>query len=162
MHPTRNTMPERLRIQITEMLQGHLSNSIDLTLQAKQAHWNVKGPDFISLHELFDKVATDSLEFSDLIAERIAQLGGTVEGTIGVVSKRTQLAEYPMAILNGKDHINALSSALASFGDHMRKAIASADELKDHDTADILTQISRSVDKYLWFVESHIQPSSLV
>ena len=157
MYPTKNSLPEKTRIQIAGMLQDHLSNSIDLTTQAKQAHWNVKGPDFISLHELFDKVAEDSEEYTDLIAERIVQLGGTAEGTLQAAAKRTQLPEYPLNISAGHAHVNALAHSLASYGENIRDAVTKADELKDQDTADLLTQISRAVNKYLWFVEAHIQ-----
>lgn len=157
MYPTKNTLPEKIRTQISGLLQGHLSNSLDLATQAKQAHWNVKGPDFISLHELFDKIAESSEEYIDLIAERIVQLGGIAEGTLKAAAQRTQLPDYPLNISAGHDHVNALAHTLATYGEYARKAIALADELSDHDTADIMTQISREVDKYLWFVEAHIQ-----
>lgn len=157
MYPTKNTLPEKIRTEISSMLQGHLSNSLDLVTQAKQAHWNVKGPDFISLHELFDTIAEDSEEYIDLIAERIVQLGGIAEGTLRVAAKRTQLPDYPLNISAGHNHVNALAHTLASYGEGIRNAISLADELNDKDTADLLTQISREVDKYLWFVEAHVQ-----
>lgn len=159
MYPTKNSLPEKIRTQICGLLQGHLSNSIDLTSQAKQAHWNVKGPDFIALHELFDKISEDSEEYIDLIAERIVQLGGIAEGTIKAAAKRTQLPDYPLNISTCSDHVGALAHTLATYGENVRNAISQADELNDKDTADIMTQISREVDKYLWFVEAHIQAS---
>lgn len=157
MYPTQNTMPEKVRTQICGLLQSHLSNSLDLAAQAKQAHWNVKGPDFISLHELFDKVAEQSEEYSDLIAERIVQLGGIAEGTIKIAAKRSELPDYPLNISAGHDHVKALALALSKYGGEIQKAIGNAEEVSDPDTADILTQISREVDKNLWFVEAHIQ-----
>ena len=157
MYTTKNSFPEKTRIQIIGLLQGHLSNSLDLVTQAKQAHWNVKGPDFISLHQLFDKIATESAEYGDLIAERIVQFGGVAEGTLRVAAKRTELPEYPLNISTGHEHIGALAHTLASYGEGIRGAIGKADELNDKDTADILTQISREVDKNLWFVEAHNQ-----
>ena len=157
MYPTKNTLPEKTRTQICGMLQDHLSNSLDLSTQAKQAHWNVKGPDFISLHELFDKIHTSSEEYVDLIAERIVQLGGIAEGTLKAASKRSALPEYPLNISAGHEHVGALSRTLATYGEKARNAIGNADELDDKDTADILTQVSREVDKYLWFVEAHLQ-----
>ncbi len=159
MYPTKNSLPEKIRIQISGLLQEHLSNSIDLVTQAKQAHWNVKGPDFISLHELFDKIAEDAEEYVDLIAERIVQLGGTAEGTLRIAAKRTKLPEYPIDISAGHAHVNALAYTLASYGENVRNVITQADELVDKDTADIFTEISRQVDKYLWFVEAHVQAS---
>jgi len=157
MYPTKNTLPEKIRIQMCGMLQEHLSNSLDLVSQAKQAHWNVKGPDFISLHELFDKIAEDSEEYIDLIAERIVQLGGIAEGTLKIAAKRTALPDYPLNISSGHEHVNALAHTLATYGESIRKAIGASTELMDPDTADLMTQISREVDKYLWFVEAHVQ-----
>src|ERR1700734_3826902 len=101
MYPTKNNLPEKVRIQVTTLLQGRLVDSIDLTLQAKQAHWNVKGPSFIALHELFDKVAEAAEGYSDLIAERIVQLGGIAEGTVRISAARSQLDEYPVTIADG-------------------------------------------------------------
>jgi starvation-inducible DNA-binding protein len=157
MYPTKNTLPEKTRIQICGMLQNHLANSLDLVSQAKQAHWNVKGPDFISLHELFDEIAGKSVVYVDTIAERIMQLGGIAEGTLRTAATRSQLPEYPLNISAGHDHVNALARTLASYGEYVRNSISNANEVQDADTADILTQVSREVDKYLWFVEAHVQ-----
>ncbi len=157
MFRTKNTIPEKIRIQMSAILQDRLADSIDLVIQAKQAHWNVKGPDFIALHELFDKIAEEAEEYPDLIAERIAQFGGVAEGTIRVASSRTSLPEYPLTITTGKQHIESLSYALATYGELVRTAINQASELNDPATADIFTQVSRSVDKNLWFIEAHNQ-----
>jgi starvation-inducible DNA-binding protein len=157
MIPTKNNLPEKVRIQITAFLQERLVDSIDLTLQAKQAHWNVKGPSFMALHELFDKVSESAEGYSDLIAERIVQLGGIAVGTRGPVDQKSSLPNYPVTISGGKDHVAALSHALASYGESIRGAIQKAIELEDADTADILTEVSRGADKHLWFVEAHGQ-----
>jgi starvation-inducible DNA-binding protein len=156
-YPTKNNIPEKVRVQIAGLLQGHLVNSIDLTLQAKQAHWNVKGPNFIALHELFDKVTEEAEGFADLIAERIVQLGGIAIGTLGPVDLKSTLPTYPLKISGGKEHVAALSHSLASYGESIRAAIAQTAELNDAGTADILTEISRAADKNLWFVEAHAQ-----
>jgi starvation-inducible DNA-binding protein len=157
MHRTKNDLSEKVRTQIVGLLQERLADCIDLVMQTKQAHWNVKGPGFISLHELFDKIFERNLDHADLIAERIAQLGGIAEGTIRAAAKRSKLQEYPLAIANGKDHVEALSRALAYFGETARKAIDQAGEVGDMDTADIFTEISRGIDKDLWLVEAHLQ-----
>lgn len=157
MYPTQNSLPENLRIQVSALLQEHLCNSLDLASQAEQAHWNVKGPDFISLHELFDKIAEESEVYADLIAERIVQLGGIAAGTLRMAARHTQLPEFPLKIAAGHEHVAALAHTLASYGVNVRRVIAQASELRDPDTADIFTQISREVDKNLWFVEAHLQ-----
>ncbi len=155
--PTKNDLPEKNRARLIELLNSRLADGIDLYLQVKQAHWNVKGPSFIALHELFDEVATTVQDAADDIAERAVQLGGTAQGTLAVVAKDTSLKPYPTDISKGSDHVEALSSALAAFGKQVRAAIALADELEDADTADLFTGISRNIDKKLWFVEAHQQ-----
>jgi starvation-inducible DNA-binding protein len=154
---TKNSIPERVRIQMEAILQDRLADSIDLVIQAKQAHWNVKGPSFIALHELFDKIAEESEAYSDLIAERIIQFGGVAEGTIRVAAHRSSLPEFPLIITTGREHVEALSHTLAVYAELVRKAIDQANELNDPATADIFTEISRGVDKNLWFVEAHNQ-----
>jgi starvation-inducible DNA-binding protein len=155
MHPTKIDLPEKVRIQVVTVLQERLAEALDLVSHAKQAHWNVKGPSFIALHELFDKVYENAGDHADLIAERIAQFGGTVEGTIKLAANRSKLPDYPLVANSGRDHVEALSRSLAYFGETIRKAINQAEEVGDKGTADIFTEISRSVDKDLWFVESH-------
>lgn len=159
LHETKNDLQQKTRTQIITILQDRLADSMDLMIQGKQAHWNVKGPSFFSLHEL-DKVSEDIEGYADLIAERIVQLGGTAEGTLQAVSKRSGLPEYPIGISAGTEHVARLAHALAFFGELARKAIAQADELNDADTADIFTEISRGVDKWLWMVEAHSQSKS--
>ena len=157
MHKTKNDLSEKVRTQVASLLQERLSDAIDLVTHAKQAHWNIKGPSFIALHELFDKVYENAGEHADLLAERILQLGGTAEGTARVVARQSQLPEYPLTISTGREHVEALSRSLAYFGAAIRQAIDRADEIGDKDTADIFTEISRAVDKDLWFVEAHAQ-----
>lgn len=157
MYATKNSVSEKVRIQVIGILQQQLADATDLMLQAKQAHWNVKGPSFIALHELFDKIAEETADYVDLIAERIVQYGGVAEGTVRVAAKRSHLPEYPLTIAQGREHVAALSQALANYGESARHVIDQADELSDKDTADIFTEISRGVDKYLWFVEAHNQ-----
>jgi starvation-inducible DNA-binding protein len=155
--PTKNSLREPTRRKIIELLNQQLADVIDLGLQAKQAHWNVKGPHFIGLHELFDQVAEELWEYTDNIAERAVELGGTALGTSQIVSKRSRLAPYPLKISSGRDHVAALSSALAGFGSSTRTAIDRAGKAGDADTADLFTEISRGVDKLLWMVEAHAQ-----
>ena len=157
MYPTRNDLPATVRQQMVELCNARLADAIDLQTQSKQAHWNVKGPHFISLHELFDKVNQDVEDYVDLIAERIVQLGGVAEGTVGVVADRSTLVDYPLALSTGAEHVAALSDALAMFGRTVRVGIDEMNDLQDADSADILTEISRGVDKWLWFVEAHQQ-----
>jgi starvation-inducible DNA-binding protein len=157
MHNTKNDLAKGKREKIVQLLNARLADASDLKSQAKQAHWNVKGIHFFQLHELFDQVATAVESHIDLIAERATALGGTALGTVRVAAQNSTLAEYPHEIIEGRDHVDALSTALAEFGKQIRKGIDEADDLGDKDTADLFTEISREIDKFLWFVEAHIQ-----
>lgn len=157
MHKTKIDLPEEKRKSLIDLLNARLADAVDLQMQAKQAHWNVRGPNFIALHELFDDVAEHVEEWVDLIAERSAMLGGRADGTVKVAAKNSKLPDYPLDIVNGSDHVNALSTSLAAFGKAVRRAIDQADELGDKDTADLFTEVSRGADKDLWFVEAHLQ-----
>jgi starvation-inducible DNA-binding protein len=157
MYKTKIDLPEKVRRNVIVILNDRLAYAIDLQSQIKQAHWNVKGPNFIALHELFDKLSDVVLEQIDEIAERVTSLGGTAEGTVAVAAKRSKLKNYPLSITAGKDHLFYLSTQLSVYGKVVRAAITDTDELGDADTADLFTGISRDVDKYLWFLEAHLQ-----
>ena len=124
--PTKNDLPEATRVRVADLLNQRLADCIDLQTQCKQAHWNVKGPTFIALHQLFDDINQDVEAYVDLLAERVVQLGGTAEGTARMVAERTTLDEYPQTLASGEGHVDALSSALAAFGSGTRKAIDGA------------------------------------
>src|SRR5262244_2498186 len=110
MHPTRNDLPEQTRTKLVDLLNARLADSIDLQTQMKQAHWNVKGPNFIALHELFDKINEDVESYVDDLAERAVQLGGIAQGTARSIAKRSTLSEYPGNLANGRDHVEAVAS----------------------------------------------------
>jgi starvation-inducible DNA-binding protein len=159
MHQTKNTLSENVRIRAIALLNKQLAAAIDLHAQIKQAHWNVRGHNFIALHELFDDISEEAEEWSDLIAERAAQLGGDAEGTVQTAAAQSYLKPYPLKVASGPAHVEALSNALAAFGEGVRKAIDEAGGFGDADTADIFTEVSRGTDKFLWFVESHREPT---
>jgi starvation-inducible DNA-binding protein len=157
MHETRIDLPARTRTKVIESLNARLAEAIDLGAQAKHAHWNVKGPNFIALHELFDKVAEAVEEHIDELAERITALGGTAHGTIATAARASSLPPYPEQVSEGLQHVDALATALAHFGKRIRKGIEEAGKQGDAGTSDLYTGISRDVDKYLWFLEAHLQ-----
>jgi starvation-inducible DNA-binding protein len=157
LYPTKNDLPEASRLEAVGLLNQRLADCIDLQTQSKQAHWNVKGLTFIALHKLFDEINADVAEYADLLAERVVQLGGIAEGTVGAVAERSTLIDYPLGLSTGAEHVAALSDSLAMFGRTVRLGIEEMNELEDAGSADILTEISRGVDKWLWFVEAHQQ-----
>jgi starvation-inducible DNA-binding protein len=157
MYETENDISKSSRAELNALMNQRLASAVDLQMQMKQAHWNVKGPSFIGLHELFDKISKAVEDYVDLIAERIVQLGGIAEGTVRVIASRTRLAEYPLEIAEGMAHVEAVARALSTFGQEARKTIDEVNALDDADTADLFTEISRGIDKWLWFVEAHSQ-----
>lgn len=157
LYETENDISKKRRSELNALMNQRLASAVDLQMQMKQAHWNVKGPSFIGLHELFDKVDEAVEAYVDMIAERIVQLGGIAEGTVRVSAARSLLEEYPLVLSNGMAHVEAVAKALSTFGHEARNMISEADELDDADTADLFTEVSRGIDKWLWFVEAHSQ-----
>jgi starvation-inducible DNA-binding protein len=156
-YDTRNDLPEDVRSQVIDLLNRRLADAVDLETQTKQAHWNVKGPSFIALHQLFDEIHEAVDGYADLLAERVVQLGGVALGTARVAAAQSELTDYPLAPLDGTTHVTVLAGALAEFAARIRQASDEAGELGDQDASDICTEISRGVDKWLWFVEAHAQ-----
>jgi len=150
-------IPEKTRTAVIELLNARLADATDLKTQTKHAHWNVKGPNFIQLHELFDDVAPHFDDYADLLAERAVQLGGVANGTLREAAAGSSIPEYDLTAVSGTEHVKALVSNIAKFAKLVREAIDIADEMDDKDSSDIFTEISRQTDKDLWFLEAHVQ-----
>jgi len=150
-------IPAERRAKINKVLNQHLADSFDLVSQAKQAHWNVKGPSFWQLHKLFDEVAEQAEGWVDEIAERVTALGGYATGTVRMAAVASTLPEFPTDITDGMDYVKAVATRLAAFTNSARGAIDETDKLGDADTADLFTEISRCADTYLYFLEAHLQ-----
>lgn len=157
MNPTRNDLSPDVREPMIRLLCDRLVDAIDLQSHLRQAHWNVKGPQFIALHELFGKLSCELDAVIDDLAERAVQLGGTARGTVRHAAKHSALSEYAADAASGGDHCRALSASLSAFGANVRRAIDAAAERGDADTADLFTGISRDADKALWLIEAHTQ-----
>jgi starvation-inducible DNA-binding protein len=156
-HATRNDLKSNVKKSSIELLNARLADAIDLALITKQAHWNVKGPHFIAIHEMLDGFRTELDTHVDTIAERAVQLGGTALGTTQIVAAQSKLPPYPTDIYKTKDHLAALIDHYAATATSVRAAIDEASEAGDADTADIFTAYSRALDKSLWFLEAHVQ-----
>lgn len=157
LYPTRIDISADTRSAVVELLNQTLAYTLDLKTQVKQAHWNVKGMDFYQLHELFDEIAGDLEEYTDMFAERVTALGGVAMGTARIAATVSGLPEYPFDIFDGKAHVTALADRFAPYAKLLREGIAKTAELEDADTSDLYTEVSRTIDKYLWFLEAHLQ-----
>ena len=154
---TRIDLPASVREKMIALLNQQLADTFDLYSQIKQAHWNIKGPQFIALHELFDKLAEDVEDSVDTIAERATALGGTALGTSRMAAQASRLPEYPSDAFPGPKAITALAERFAALAKSTREGIDTAANSGDADTADVFTEVSRSLDKNLWFLEAHLQ-----
>ena len=154
---TRNDIDSTTRKHVIGLLNEHLACTFDLMSQTKQAHWNVKGKHFIGLHELFDVFAEGLEDYVDQVAERVTALGGIAMGTARMAAHASQLKEYPTDITDGMAHVKALSERYSALGAMIRAGIDQANDWNDKDTADLFTKLSRDLDKWLWFLEAHLQ-----
>ena len=157
MHATRIDLPLKARDQVTSLLQARLIDLLDLKLSVKQAHWNVKGANFMETHEFFDEVAGRVEELADGLAERITTLGGVALGRSQVVAKGTSLEPYPDDVFASPDHIAALADRFAAAAKGTRAAIEASAKARDEVTADLFNETTGVLDKDLWFLEAHLQ-----
>jgi len=158
MFETRNDLDVESREKLVTLLNARLADTFDLYSQLKQAHWSVRGSDFIQLHELYDTIAESVLVFVDELAERATALGGLATGTVRMAADATSLDEYPLDAIAGEDTVRVVADRLAAYGASVREAIEVTDsDLGDMDTSDLFVEISRAIDKHLWFVEAHLQ-----
>ena len=156
LYSSRIDLSTDIRTGVVTALSQTLVDTIDLKTQVKQAYWNVKGMNFYQLHSLFDEMASELEEYVDMVAERITALGAIAYGTARVAASQSSLPEYPLDATSGEAHVTALAERYAAYAKHVREAIATTDDLGDSDTADLYTEISRAVDKRLWFLEAHL------
>lgn len=154
---TRIDLGENARKQMCALLNARLADALDLAGQCKQAHWNVKGPNFAALHELFDTLHANVNVHVDAIAERVAALGGVALGTASIVAEKTSLPDYPTDIRAGRDHADRMSIAFSVFAKNVRAAIDAADEAGDAVTADLFTEVAAQTDKDLWMLDAHLE-----
>ncbi|WP_257454793.1 DNA starvation/stationary phase protection protein Dps [Archangium lipolyticum] len=158
--PSHINLPREAREELIELLNTCLATAIDLHWQVKQAHWNIRGRDFISRHELFDEVADHVRKQADEFAERAGALGGYAQGTIRLATQNSELDEYDLAAVNGDDHVRVLVDRVSTYGSTIRAGIERCDELNDPVTSDLLTQVLGVVEQDLWFLESHLYGSA--
>ncbi|WP_102961220.1 DNA starvation/stationary phase protection protein Dps [Mangrovicella endophytica] len=157
LHSTKNPQTENLRTAMVELLQKHLGTAVDITYQTKQAHWNVKGMNFIAVHKLFDELHEKTEAYVDDIAERLTAMGGQAHGTVHAAVENSVLEPYPLDLVKSEDHLRRLADSYAKWSEAVKAGIDEAEEAGDALTADLLTQVGRDLDISLYFLESHFQ-----
>lgn len=157
LNPTKHDLPEASRAELVDLLNQHIADLADLHSQTKQAHWNVKGMEFFTLHKLFDQLADGLLAFVDMNAERVTALGGDAMGTVRMAADNTRLDEFPNDLTDGRGFVEALVDRYSTYGAFVRDSIPVAEDLGDMDTADLFTEVSREIDKNLYFLEAHLR-----
>ncbi|RFC65106.1 DNA starvation/stationary phase protection protein Dps [Fulvimarina endophytica] len=157
LHPTKHPLSENTRGAMVELLQAHLATALDLTYQTKQAHWNVKGMNFIAVHKLFDELHEEAEEFVDSIAERLTAIGGQAHGTVHAAAENSLLDAYPLDLVDTEGHLRRLSDSYAKWSAALMKGVEEAGEAGDDLTEDLLTEVGRGIDEGLYFLESHFQ-----
>jgi starvation-inducible DNA-binding protein len=156
LHPTRMDLPPDIRRYVIQLLNQTLACTVDLRSHVKQAGWNVRGPDFAPLQALFATMASELDAYADLVAERIAVLGGIARGTAPTAAMPSRVTASPDALVDGQAHVLALAERFAPYARAMRGSIALAADVEDADTAAVYTDLSRGVDKQLWILEAHL------
>lgn len=155
--PTRHDLAPRTREKMVELLNQHLADAFDLLSQTKQAHWNVQGMQFIALHKLFDEFAESLEDMVDTLAERVTALGGVALGTVRLSAAASRLPEFPLGLTGSRAFVDALAERYALWGKALREAIDVSAAAGDADSADLFTELSRDIDKFLWFLEAHLR-----
>ncbi|MDE0923969.1 DNA starvation/stationary phase protection protein Dps [Aurantimonas coralicida] len=157
MHKTMNPISENIRGSMVELLQTHLATAVDITYQTTQAHWNVKGKNFLAVHELFDDQHEETEEYVDTTAERLTAIGGQAHGTVQAASENSLLDPYPLDLVKSEDHLKRLTESYSKWSAAIAEGIEEASEAGDPLTEDLLTAIGRGLDKGIYFMESHFQ-----
>lgn len=155
--PSRIDLPDDTRRAVVDLLNRQLANLTDLYTQTKHAHWNVKGPNFYGLHQMFDALAAGLEPLVDDTAERVTALGGAAQGTARRAADNSRLDDFPDGVHAGPEVVRVMADRYAAAGKDARGGIDRADGHGDADTADLLTAVSRFLDKSLYFLESHLQ-----
>jgi starvation-inducible DNA-binding protein len=153
---TRIDIPAKTREVMITLLNQHLADISDLYSQTYQAHWNVRGAEFYQLHILFEKLGEELEEYIDMIAERVTTLGGVAKGTVRMAAAASRLPEYPSNVVGSLPTIKAMAVRYAAVAATTRAAIDSAEDEGDIGTTDLFTEVSRGLDKALWFLEAHL------
>jgi starvation-inducible DNA-binding protein len=149
-----NDLPSSKKKEIIRNLNAALATNIDLHLVAKQAHWNIKGPNFQGLHELFDTVAAAATEYADLVAERAVALGGMAEGTHHDVASNSVLAKFPSGERRWEPLVKEVHNRVLAAADQARDFGNGLDD--DIATQDIYVELIRGLDKWAWMLEAHL------
>jgi len=156
MVPTALDMATENRKKLAAILNQTLADMSDLKSHAKQAHWNLRGENFVSYHKLADKVADEADAAADSVAERCAQIGGYVYGLLSHAAKNTTVPAFPEDVNDEEDCMDALLESVSHICGTCRKNIAATQDLSDYATSDMYIDITRAFDKLAWMLNASL------
>lgn len=157
MYTSPSRLPEEARSAISQTLNARLADGLDLHSQIKVAHWNIKGPQFASLHPLFETFAISLATHNDALAERAVTLGGRALGTARHVAARSRLPDYPQETTRDLEHVRLLAERIELYLDGVRESRSVAEKHSDTDTVDLLTGIATEFEKHAWFLRASLE-----
>jgi len=144
-----------VRRQVASELQPVLADLLDLSLQGKQAHWNIVGPFFPAIHAQLDTVVEDARTWSDTVAERIVALDVPAQGQVRDVMEGSSLPPLPKEMIRDRDTVRLVTERLAAAAARAHQA---ADRLGERDTVsqDILLEVAQGLEKHLWMFRAQL------
>ena len=149
----RNVLNDGQQKEAAALLQGCLVTLIDLALDLKQAHWNVVGPNFRSLHLQLDEVIATVREATDEIAERIVTIGIAPDGRAKTVASDSELSDFATGFSQVPQSVTAVADPMKKAIDQLRAAIEKMSAI-DPISEDLLISTSSQLEKYLWMVQA--------
>jgi starvation-inducible DNA-binding protein len=157
MFETRIDLNIDVRRDTIYLLNQQLADTFDMLSQVKQAHWNIKGPNFIALHKLLDELADGLINYVDMLAERTTALGGLAMGAVRMAAEVSRLQPYPPELVKDLETVAFLADQMALLANSTRVAADQSEDMRDMATNDLFIEVSRNLDKWLWFLEAHLQ-----
>lgn len=151
---TKNVLPEGARVVVAEALEQLVYDTVDFWSQMKTAHWNLRGPRFLELHQFFDLLAQRLEKAADKISERAVQLGCHAQGTVRESAKCSRMPDFGQKLYDEKAAVPGLIRRYGIYTEWLKQATEVAFKEGDQVTANMLITMMEKFDKDLWMLEA--------